>query len=521
MRHDGVPRRRPRRRLDRRRAARRHAAAAARDARRARRHPRRQRQRGDAAHQRDRRPDRLRPGHPGARTGGCCASSSSATPAPDELDVHEVGTSIYAFRRDLLGPALRHLSPDNAQGEYYLTDVVGVLGGMGHRDRRVQAPADETQGVNDRWQLALAERELRARTNRHWLLNGVTMLDPRQTFIDVTVRARPRRHAVPGHDPAGQHGRRRRLRDRARHPARRLRRRARTAASQHTVGRDAEIGDGAPGRAVRPPAGRDRRSPRRRDRRVLHCTQRVIGQRDASTGRAADGEGHHQEAGALLGPHPSRAGRRRSPPTSASSSATRTSSSSPTARSGPGSARASAATTCSSCRATTASTARSVNDSIMEQLIMIDAAYRASAKRITAVCPFYGYARQDRKAEGREPITARLVADMFKAAGAKRMISIDLHAGQIQGFFDGPVDHLTAMPVLEDYVREHADGAGDRVARRRAHQGRRADGPAPRRLRRRPGVHLQAPAEGHGQRRRGERGASATSRAACASSPTT
>src|SRR6187455_857771 len=99
---------------------------------------------------------------------------------------------------------------------------------------------------------------------------------------------------------------------------------------------------------------------------------------------------------------------------------------------------------------------RSINDSIMEQLIMIDAAYRASAKRITAVCPFYGYGRQDRKAEGREPITARLVADMFKAAGAKRMISIDLHSGQIQGFFEGPVDHLTAMPVLEQYVRQQA-----------------------------------------------------------------
>ena len=100
---------------------------------------------------------------------------------------------------------------------------------------------------------------------------------------------------------------------------------------------------------------------------------------------------------------------------------------------------------------------RSINDSIMEQLIMIDAAYRASAKRITAVCPFYGYARQDRKAEGREPITARLVADLFKTAGAKRMVSIDLHSGQIQGFFEGPVDHLTAMPVLENYVRAHAD----------------------------------------------------------------
>ena len=100
---------------------------------------------------------------------------------------------------------------------------------------------------------------------------------------------------------------------------------------------------------------------------------------------------------------------------------------------------------------------RSINDSIMEQLIMIDAAYRASAKRITAVCPFYGYARQDRKAEGREPITARLIADLFKAAGAKRMVSIDLHSGQIQGFFEGPVDHLTAMPVLENYLRLHAE----------------------------------------------------------------
>jgi ribose-phosphate pyrophosphokinase len=98
----------------------------------------------------------------------------------------------------------------------------------------------------------------------------------------------------------------------------------------------------------------------------------------------------------------------------------------------------------------------SINDAIMEQLIMIDAAHRASAKRITAVCPFYGYARQDRKAEGREPITARLVADLFRAAGAKRMISVDLHSGQIQGFFDGPVDHLTAIPVLEGYLREHA-----------------------------------------------------------------
>ena len=81
-----------------------------------------------------------------------------------------------------------------------------------------------------------------------------------------------------------------------------------------------------------------------------------------------------------------------------------------------------------------ASEGMTINDSIMEQLIMVDAARRASAKRITVVCPFYGYARQDRKSEGREPITARLLATLFIAAGVNRMISVDLHSGQIQGF---------------------------------------------------------------------------------------
>ena len=95
---------------------------------------------------------------------------------------------------------------------------------------------------------------------------------------------------------------------------------------------------------------------------------------------------------------------------------------------------------------------RPVNKWIMEQLIMIDAAKRASAKRITAVCPYYGYARQDRKSSGREPITAKLVADMLTAAGVDRVVSVDLHSGQIQGFFDVPVDHLAAMPILLDYV---------------------------------------------------------------------
>ncbi len=105
----------------------------------------------------------------------------------------------------------------------------------------------------------------------------------------------------------------------------------------------------------------------------------------------------------------------------------------------------------------------SVNDSVMEQLIMIDAAKRASAKRITAVCPLYGYARQDRKAEGREPIAAKLVADLLTTAGASRMLSVDLHSGQIQGFFDKPVDHLTAMPVLLDYLEQECGDGEDVV----------------------------------------------------------
>ena len=95
-----------------------------------------------------------------------------------------------------------------------------------------------------------------------------------------------------------------------------------------------------------------------------------------------------------------------------------------------------------------------VNDSIMEQLIMIDAAKRASAHRITAVCPYYGYSRQDRKSTGREPITAKLIADLLSAAGADRVVSVDLHSGQIQGFFNFPVDHLTALPVLCNYLAE-------------------------------------------------------------------
>jgi len=95
-----------------------------------------------------------------------------------------------------------------------------------------------------------------------------------------------------------------------------------------------------------------------------------------------------------------------------------------------------------------------INDAIMEQLIMIDALKRASAKRITVILPFYGDARQDKKHLGREPISARLIADLFLTAGADRLMTVDLHTAQIQGFFDGPVDHLLAMPILTRHVRK-------------------------------------------------------------------
>src|SRR5690349_23885681 len=99
-----------------------------------------------------------------------------------------------------------------------------------------------------------------------------------------------------------------------------------------------------------------------------------------------------------------------------------------------------------------------INDAIMEQLIMVDALKRASAKRITAVMPFWGYSRQDKKHRGREPISARLIADMFKTAGADRILTVDLHADQLQGFFNGPADHLLALPILTAYIKTKYGG---------------------------------------------------------------
>lgn len=105
-------------------------------------------------------------------------------------------------------------------------------------------------------------------------------------------------------------------------------------------------------------------------------------------------------------------------------------------------------------------TSKPVNESLMEALIIIDALKRASANKINLVMPYYGYARQDRKSKGREPITAKLVTDLIEVAGADRVVSVDLHAGQIQGFFDIPFDHLTARPVLAEYFEKLIEESG-------------------------------------------------------------
>ena len=169
--------------------------------------------------------------------------------------------SIYCFRRDLLGPALRRLTPDNAQGEYYLTDVVEVLAGSRlpgrrRRGRRRRRDAGRQRPLAS-W--PLAEAELRGRTNRRWLLNGVTMLDPAQTYIDVTVELGRDVTLFPGTILQGRTVDRRGLRDRPRHPARRLRRSGPGAVVENTVGRDGEIGDGARRRSVRRAPARRRR----------------------------------------------------------------------------------------------------------------------------------------------------------------------------------------------------------------------------------------------------------------------
>ena len=420
-------------------------------------------------------------------TAASCAARTAASPriveqadaTDEEREIDEINTSIYCFRRSLLAPALRRLSPENAQGEYYLTDVVAVL-----RRRRppgasrsrpttpTETPGRQRPGPAGRGRgRAAAPHQRRAgcAPASRWSTPSAPTSTPRSSSRPTSRCSRARScRAAPSIGAGAEIGPDTRLVDcvvgagRRRRADRRPRRRDRR---RRRVGPFAVL---EPGSAV--PSGAVHRA-------VLHCDRdgrrgSTTGSRGRSTGmelvtkkrlhallpgRAnpplAEEIAEHLDVAARRA-EPGRVRQRRDPL--------------PLRRDHPRRRRVHHPDA-------TAADA-SVNDAIMEQLIMIDAAKRASAKRITAVCPFYGYARQDRKAEGREPITAKLVADMFTAAGADRAgVSVDLHSGQIQGFFDGPVDHLTAMPVLVDYLGTSAGRRPrGRVARRRSGEGGRA-----------------------------------------------
>ena len=164
----------------------------------------------------------------------------------EERAITEWNTSIYCFRRSVLAPALRRISPENDQGEYYLTDVVEVLHDAGYPIVAVVTDDDdEPQGVNDRRQLARAEAVLRQRTNDRWLGLGVTMLDPERTYIDATVKLAPDVTLFPGTLLQGSHRDRRRRRDRSRTPGSSTARVGARSIVEETVGRHADIGAGA------------------------------------------------------------------------------------------------------------------------------------------------------------------------------------------------------------------------------------------------------------------------------------
>ena len=368
----------------------------------------------------------------------------------EEKQIDEVNTSIYCFRRSILAPTLRRLNPANAQGEYYLTDAVAVLQSAGYPVRSLLlTDSMEAAGVNDRAQLAVAEAELRDRINERWMRRGVTMWDPERTYVDAAARLEADVSLLPGVVLRGacvvgagvgdrpqrrphRHGRRSRC---GSGPVRVLPGHHRRPGARRFLQRI-----GARSRGARRRRGRLRtrssRGPRReRLRRSSVGFVELIPRRrlELISGRAHPALANDiaRHLGVQLGQANLR-------------------------EFANGEIYCKYDISIRGCDVFIVQThASPVNDSLMEQLIMIDAAKRASAKRITAVCPYYGYSRQDRKSTGREPITAKLVADMLSAAGADRVISVDLHSGQIQGFFDTPFDHLVAAPVLESYMREH------------------------------------------------------------------
>ena len=380
------------------------------------------------------------------KTGRVARIVEHADATDEELAVHEVNTSIYVFRRSVLAPALRRLSPDNAQGEYYLTDTIGVLHDAGYPvESLVVDDPMEAAGVNDRHQLAVAEAELRDRINERWMRRGVTMVDPEHTYVDTTVELGTDVVLYPGTHLQGSTVVASGAELGPSHPAVRLHGRAPRRGDRHHRAQRRHRGR-RPRGPLGLPAAWSEGGGWGGHRSMLHWRQR---ERSPMTLPARPETAPHPERTAPMELVPTRrlhllSGRTH--PALAADIAGNLGlelgdanlvdfANGEVRPSFPQSVRGADVFVIQSHGRTPG---RSVNDSLVEQWIMIDAAKRASAKRITAVCPYYGYSRQDRKAKGREPITARMVSDFFAAAGADRIISVDLHSGQIQGFFDGP-----------------------------------------------------------------------------------
>ena len=517
--------------------------------------------RGDAAGDRA----LVRAGRPRAATAGSCATrdgglariveAGDATAA--ELELTEVNSGIYVFRAEKLWPALERLEPQNAQGELYVTDTIGLLVADGEPVAVHVAPDPfEVEGINTRVELAAAAAGLRDRINQAHMLAGVTIVDPATTWIEPDVEIEPDVTIHPVRRPARAHPRSR--------PAPR--------SCPHVVAVDAEIGAGAivgpfcylrPGTVLEanskagtfveiknsrigsthqgasplvPWRRRDRRGHehrRRRDHRELPAPpgqpkgRTTIGKnvrtgvqnafvapvevgdgawiaagsvitKDVPPDALADRPRPAGEQGGVCSPAPGRlsscfpgldlvetvtdptpghwiergpqkrlmvfSGRSHpelaEPDHRAARRRARRGRRSRRSRT----ARPTAATTSRSAAPTSSSSrpaATPIDQNLMELLQMIQAAKLGSAKRITAVMPLFPYARQDRKAKPREPITARLVADLLQVAGADRILTMDLHAGQIQGFFTIPVDHMTALPLFARHFRDlglHGEG---------------------------------------------------------------
>ena len=479
----------------------------------------------------------------------------------DEKRIDEYNSGCYAFDGLLLADAIKRVTTANAQQEEYLTDVIQILRGDGHPVGTVEAQDSmEVLGINDRVQLAGARKVLNSRILEQHMRDGVTVVDPASTWIDVTVTIGQDAEIQPGTrlegrttiEPNATVGPACDLRDTIVGDG---------AEVSHTVARNATIGPNAtvgpyaylrPGTRIGQSAHIGchvelKNSSVGTGAKVPHLTyvgDATIGERanigagtifanydgarkhpttigdDAfvgsntvliapvtvedgaytAAGSAIDADVPSGAIGVARGRQHNSAGwvERKRPESRAAKTAARVRSaknkgelyqvSGMTAPSQKkmmlfgGRAYPELAAEVADCMGIETAPARlydfangeimvrflesvrgcdafvlqshtaPINQWIMEQLIMVDALRRASAKRITVVMPFFGYARQDKKSRGREPISARLVADLFATAGADRLMAVDLHTAQIQGFFDGPVDHLFALPILAGYL---------------------------------------------------------------------